>query len=264
MTAEQSRMLRLLCVFKEICETHRLRYYLAGGTLLGAVRHQGFIPWDDDIDVSMPLNDFQKFQELCAALPERVEIQSEENDPRYPFVFCKLCDTTYPFHTGYPNEPKGVYIDIFPLLPSRRLNGETKFRFEVISVINYLLQVKLDWTGFIPYKLPWARFGYWLLSHFSVEQLRSIRRKQISRLYRADGEEALCSPGGVYQADKEFFPTEWYRDAVQLIFEGESFCAPVGFREYLSRNYGDYMELPVPEERGTRHRKKPEQRGEGE
>lgn len=258
MTEEQAQMLVLLRTFKELCTAHYLQYYLAGGTLLGAVRHQGFIPWDDDVDVSMPLEDFLKLQKLSAALPEHVEIQSEENDPRYPFVFLKLCDTAHPFHTGCPNEPKGVYIDVFPLIPSKKLNWETKLRFEVINVINYVLQVKLGWTAFIPYKLPQARFGYWLLDHLPPERLKKLRRKQIGRIYAPGNRETLCSPGGAYKADKEFFPAEWYREAAELTFEGERFSAPIGWQAYLSRNYGNYMELPPPEERRTRHKQRPE------
>lgn len=254
MTEEQAQMFALLCTFKELCSAHHLQYYLAGGTLLGAVRHRGFIPWDDDVDVSMPLEDYLKFQELCAALPKYMEIQSEKNDPRYPFVFLKLCDTSHPFHTGYSNEPKGVYIDVFPLIPSKKLNQEMKLRFEVINVINYVLQVKLDWTAFVPYKLPQARFGYWLLNHFSPEQLKKLRREQIGKLHDPNSRETLCSPGGAYKANREFFPAEWYKEAAELTFEGERFAAPIGWQAYLSRNYGNYMELPPPEERRTRHR----------
>ena len=254
MTAEQSQLFHLLCIFKEKCDQHRLRYYLAGGTLLGAVRHHGFIPWDDDIDVYMPLEDILAFQKLSSTLPEGIEIQTVENDPRYPFVFPKLCDTRHPFHTGYFNEPKGVYIDIFPLIPSKDPGRETTLRFQFIGLINYVLQVKLDWTGFIPYKSWWKRLAFWLLGHFSVERLRELRRKQIGRLYRPDGMETVCSPGGGYKADKEFFPTQWFREAVELTFEGESFCAPIGWHEYLTNHYANYMELPPPEERQSRHK----------
>ena len=86
-------MFRLLRAFSEICEENGLRYFVVGGTLIGAVRHRGFIPWDDDIDVSMPLDDFRKFTELARELPGSFALQSEETDPRYPFVFAKLCDT---------------------------------------------------------------------------------------------------------------------------------------------------------------------------
>lgn len=254
MTKEQSQMFELLCIFKEMCKAHKLQYYLTGGTLLGAVRHQGFIPWDDDIDVSMPLEDFQIFQQLSSELPTHIEIQSEKNDSRYPFVFLKLCDIRYPFHTGYSNEPKGIYIDIFPLIPSKKLSRRIKLRFEAISVINYVLQVKMNWTSFIPYKLPQARLGFWLLSYFSLIQLQNLRRKQISKLYEPNGKEVLCSPGGVYKAEKEFFPAEWYSKTTDLIFEGQYFSAPIGWQEYLTRNYGNYMELPAPENQKSHHK----------
>lgn len=249
MTEEQCWMFELLRTFKKLCAAHHLQYHLAGGTLLGAVRHQGFIPWDDDMDVSMPVEDFLKLQELSAQLPEHVKLQSEGSDPRYPFIFLKLCDVSHPFRTGCPNGPKGVYLDIFPLIPSKKPGRAARLRFEVINVINYVLQVKLDWAAFIPYKRPEARFGFWLLSHCSTERLRRLRRRQIGRLYDPNGGETLCSPGGAYKADKEFFPAEWFRETVELTFEGERFAAPIGWHAYLSRHYGNYMEPPPPEAR---------------
>ena len=164
MTEEQSQMFRLLRTFSEICEENGLRYFVVGGTLIGAVRHRGFIPWDDDIDVSMPLDDFRKFTELARELPGSFALQSEETDPRYPFVFAKLCDTQYAYDTGYDNHPMGVYIDIFPLIPARALSRRTKLIFDMISVSDYVLQVKLGWTEFVPYKKPLARAGFRMMN----------------------------------------------------------------------------------------------------
>lgn len=255
MTAEQSQLFHLLCIFKEKCDQHRLRYYLAGGTLLGAVRHQGFIPWDDDIDVAMPLKDYLAFQKLSVSLPEHIVVQTEENDPQYPFVFLKLCDTRYPFDTGHSSAPKGVYIDVFPLIPSKNPGRETTMRFQLIRLISYVLQVKLDWTDFVPYRSQWKRSVFWLLGHFSVERLRELRRKQIERLYQPDGTETLWSPGGAYKADKEFFPAQWYRETAEMSFEGESFSVPIDWQKYLSRHYGNFMELPPLEKRQPQHKR---------
>lgn len=255
MTEEQAQMFKLLQIFKRLCEENELQYYIMGGTLLGAVRHKGFIPWDDDADVSMPLRDFLKFQKLADKLPNDIVIQSEENDLLYPFVFIKLCDTTCRFETGFINHPQGVYIDIFPLIPAKRLNKSTRFCFDVINVINYVLQVKLNWSSFLPYKNCMARIGYSLLKNFSVKHLRRLRRKLISAIYDENSRDTFCSPGGAYKADKEFYPAEWFEEVTDVIFEDERFSAPKKWHKYLSRNYGNYMELPAPEERHTEHKK---------
>lgn len=255
MTEEQSQMFRLLRTFSEICEENGLRYFVVGGTLIGAVRHRGFIPLDDDIDVSMPLDDFRKFTELARELPGSFALQSEETDPRYPFVFAKLCDTRYAYDTGYDNHPMGVYIDIFPLIPARALSRRTKLIFDMISVSDYVLQVKLGWTEFVPYKKPLARAGFRMMNCLSATRLRRLRRRLIAGIYDEKSRSTLCSPGGAYSAEKEFFPAEWFAGAAKVGFEGVQFDAPQGWDEYLRRNYGNYMELPPVAERRSSHKK---------
>lgn len=253
MTEEQGHMFRVLRVFKAICEEQGFTYYLMGGTLIGAVRHQGFIPWDDDIDVSMPLEGFLKLQELEDLLPEGIEFHSERTDPQYPVIFIRLCDTTCPLKTKNVEKPKGAYIDIFPLMPSKPLGRKTKFFFSVINVINYVLQVKLKWLPFVPYKQRVARMGFFVLRGFPCKWLKGLRKWLIARLYDPDSREVICSPGGAYKADKEFSPAQWFKGTASVSFEGETFPAPVGWDAYLRRNYGNYMELPPEEERIPRH-----------
>lgn len=253
MTEEQGHMFRVLRVFKSICEQQGLTCFLIGGSLIGAVRHHGFIPWDDDIDVSMPLEDFLRVQELESLLPEGIEFHSERTDPDYPVLFIRLCDTAHPLKTKNEKKPKGAYIDIFPLMRSKPLNGKTKLFFSVINVINYVLQVKLKWLPFIPYKQPVARVGFFVLRCFSCKWLRGLRKWLIVQLYDPDSRDTICSPAGAYKAGKEFYPAQWFAETTPVMFEGESFPAPIGWDAYLRRNYGDYMELPPEEERIPRH-----------
>lgn len=254
MTEEQAEMLEVVKVFCHLCQTHGLRYYAVGGTLLGAVRHDGFIPWDDDVDMAMPLEDFLKFQTLTEELPPHVSIQSEKADKNYPFLFIKLCDTAHPFRANTPSGPWGVYIDIFPLIPARKPTAWTAFCFQVISVIKYVLAVKAGWTNYVPYKNLPARIGYAFLNPLSSDRLKRLRDWLVKRIYAPGSEDYLCSPGGAYKADKEFFPAEWFSSGIEMGFEGEQICAPVGWQAYLSRNYGDYMKLPPLEKQRSRHK----------
>ena len=189
------------------------------------------------------------------ALPGSFALQSEETDPRYPFVFAKLCDTRYAYDTGYDNHPMGVYIDIFPLIPARALSRRTKLIFDMISVSDYVLQVKLGWTEFVPYKKPLARAGFRMMNCLSATRLRRLRRRLIAGIYDEKSRSTLCSPGGAYSAEKEFFPAEWFAGAAKVGFEGVQFDAPQGWDEYLRRNYGNYMELPPVAERRSSHKK---------
>ena len=255
MTEEQSRLYELLETFSELCRQHGLRCYLAGGTLLGAVRHHGFIPWDDDIDVMMPQEDYDRFRQLETSFPEGLAIQSEETDGNYPFLFMKLCNTKIPFETGSCHGPKGLYIDIFPLTPSCRPSPKARFIFNIITVINYVLQVKCGWTRYIPYKKRIAKYGYAMLDELSKQQLRSLRSKLIARL-TAKGEGYYLSVGGIHEGTTEFYPESWFEQAVPVSFEGTDFSAPSGWDGYLKQLYGDYWTLPAENERRTTHKKR--------
>ena len=109
----------LFKAFIEVCQKLQLKYYLLGGTLLGAVRHKGFIPWDDDIDVGMPRKDYEIFiQKAQDLLPEHYFVQTLYSEPTIPYNFCKIrnSNTTFvEYSIKKLNINHGVYIDVFPL-----------------------------------------------------------------------------------------------------------------------------------------------------
>ena len=121
----QLRLLDILTEVDKACQTHHIRYYLVAGTLLGAVRHKGFIPWDDDIDIAMPRPDYERFlRHAHEWLPAPLEVVAPEYTKHYPFAFAKVQDS----HTTLLERRKlqyigGLCIDIFPLdgLPSGQL-----------------------------------------------------------------------------------------------------------------------------------------------
>ena len=253
MTSEQEKLLELLQIFAHICTKYNLQYFLVGGTLLGAVRHKGFIPWDDDIDIAMPEEDFQKFFTLKSEFPANIEVQSIETDPRYPFLFNKLCNTTAPFNTGRCYGPKGIYIDIFPLV-SASGSRTAHFLFDTEKIIEYVLQIRTGWSEAVPYKNRFARIGYFILNCFPSWILKKLQ-KQLTKWIRCNEDSStLCSLGGAYTAEKEFYPKKWFEKSIPLIFQKEVFQAPIGWHECLTRNYGDYMILPPALERKSRHK----------
>ena len=114
----QTKLINMLKWYHEFCVTHKLRYYIVGGTMLGAVRHEGFIPWDDDIDVGMPREDYNRFLEICKGIQAHqyiVEAPTEEN-PEFKYLYAKIYDTTTTLVENVRNPiNRGVFIDVFPL-----------------------------------------------------------------------------------------------------------------------------------------------------
>lgn len=239
--------LNMLKIFIEICEKEKLHYYLLGGTLLGAVRHKGFIPWDDDIDVGMPRRDYEIFLSVAKKyLPTYYFLQTPYTDKEYPLPFAKIKDS----RTIYKERPyrnlnmhHGVWIDIFPL-------------------------------DFCPKKYLWFNICYRLLRRritCNVEGTNRLKRKISkflsclicpSRDYAVRSRDFLLKSikdapltinwGGAW-GKKEIVPTEWYGEGGNLTFEGLQVKGPKHYDKWLTQVYGDYMKLPPVEKRIVAH-----------
>lgn len=240
----QNKMLEILTAIDKTCREHNLRYYLIAGTMLGAVRHKGFIPWDDDADICMPHDDYDKLIEHSKEwLPEQYELICAENDKTYPQPFAKIQDahTTIIEH-AHLRYLGGVYIDVFPLdgMPEKKWKQR----------LHYLRYKHLCKLLYFTYRDPY-RHGKgpssWLpllcRKLFTVEGLqKSIR--QLLRKYDFDKSKyVLCFDDGL----RSIVEKKVYGTPKLYTFEGRSFLGVNDADTLLTHMYGNYMQLPKVE-----------------
>ena len=229
-----------------ICEENKINYYLIGGTLLGAIRHKGFIPWDDDADIALPRKDYDVLVEHAHEwLPKRYELVSYKQNPMYPYAFARIqdVDTTYILRRHF-DFVGGLPIDVFPLdgmTPNRLKQRWHFFRNSMAKKMLYFATVD-------PYKhghgikslLP-------LLMHRIVSQSWAHRKiAQIQSEYDYDKYPYVVDHD--FKPDRGIHPKETYGTPSPIEFEGHQLLTAQNTDDYLTRCYGDYMTPPAKEE----------------
>lgn len=271
-TEEMKKLeLDMLIDVAKFCDENDIRYYLSGGTLLGAVRHKGFIPWDDDIDISMPRPDYLKFVSTYNGSSEFYQVQSIENNDKYWRTFAKVFDTrTYLKEDAIrmPKDGNGVFIDIFPIdgLPDGKLEQLILFKEQDFlnflyhaSAWNYTMSHKYkDHLGHFANCKGLVRTFFKFLAITLLHPLPTIRiiktiNKNASKLEyekcRYVGAIVDCAHG----AACEKMEKDNFEPRSKFIFENSEFWGPKGYDEYLTNLYGDYMKLPPINRRETHH-----------
>lgn len=256
---EEVRRLQLieLDILKEVdrvCRENDITYYLGEGTLLGAIRHEGFIPWDDDVDILMPRKDLEKFMQICdEKLKPNYKFQYYHNVPSYwvqsPKV--RLLDKTEFTQSKLLQytEDVGPYIDIFPLDYTSDSFKQTDRQERYTKRYRRMLFIK---TGFSKPK-NWKQRFMQLYAHFL--SVKDIHEKMIkmSTKYNDQPQKYMTNFGSYYSAAKETYPAEAFGQPVYVKFEDAEFPVPSNYQYILTTTYGDYMALPPKEKQVAKH-----------
>ena len=245
--------LRLLDEFLKICDRHGLKYYIIGGTFLGAVRHKGFIPWDDDMDIAMMRPDFEKFVEVANdELPEGLKLLTFRNTPDYRYYLPHLADLNIEI-VEKRNEASGktinLFIDIFPI-DGTPDNGLLRRLYYARVLFNRLLY---SWYYIDEIDTQRKRKGYEKILIFlgkilptkkMIDPVRVLER--IDRMLKRNPPDRRKNIGtimGAYRI-REIVPAEYFGEGRQYPFEGYLLTGPSMYDEYLTHMYGDYMTPP--------------------
>jgi len=241
----QSVELSIMKQIHDFCVQNNIKYYLAGGSVLGAIRNNGFIPWDDDIDIMMFREDYNKFINLSNKLPKDLYFQYPKNEKKCHVMFGKvrLKNTLYEeIYSAGKNYPKGIFVDIFPIDYVKKVNFIFKIKMNIIFALKKLFLFKSCGSIRKKYKLlSWfynKEFGFRM-----VEKLSFSRRKYSYCINTLSN----------YKWKKQTRKIDILGDGILHKFEDTQFYIPTNYHEYLKQIFNDYMVLPPIEKRGEQH-----------
>lgn len=247
-------LLNILLYFDDICKKNSLNYTLAYGTLLGAARHKGFIPWDDDIDVEMPINDYIKLIRILnnQSSNERYQLHNSNTEDKfeenYYYPFAKLEDSYTKVDFLKTRDKGGAFIDIFPMTPLPRekrrwwlYNKKARVLKITLAVLNGKNRSKI--RNFV------SLLGNEILDYKKVrDKLWNLSIKYV------DNSSDFVVDGTWHDyKDKNYFPKVWFKNYVSLEFEGYQLSVLSNYLEMLEHDYGDWSKLPPKEKQVSHH-----------
>ena len=257
LTEVQKKLLDMLKWFHAFCAENQIAYYVLGGTLLGAVRHKGFIPWDDDIDIGLPREDYERLKQCTDGLPQDsryiLEVPSSEKD--FDYLYCKLYDThtTLAEHVRARTK-RGLYLDIFPLDGIGNTYEESLKNYKgILTAIN-----------FYNTRVCALRKGRKLYKNLAILVSRCIPGIFYNKKKRAAKIDRMCASRpyneSVYVGNllgnwgkREIVERAWMGVPTLYPFEDMQVYGPCDADKYLTAIYGDYMQLPPEEKRVSNH-----------
>ena len=262
MNALQEKQLNILKWFIKVCDKHNLQYFLVGGTALGAIRHKGFIPWDDDIDVGMPRKDYDKFVELQHEFEGTPYfIQTFKSDPCYIYNYGKLRDSSTTFIENTFKQHRinhGVWIDIFPIDGfSKVIKPREKFARKVNHI---WWQVYMSYLPALRRKVHARTFFKDILLNIVaglmyVFDIAHYRNKHVERYVRKIPLEESVMAGNYFgfNMKREAMDSNLFKEYIKVPFEDVEAYVVKDYDTYLRNLYGDYMKLPPVDKQVGHH-----------
>lgn len=253
----QGRGLEMLLEVDRICQKYGIRYFLDSGTLLGAVRHKGFIPWDDDVDIAMPRQHYESFLRICQDdLDSKYWLQTNETDPYFPFAIARILYKNSRLSVeGRTKHRTGYAMDVFAIDNAADNPLVQSARVFAIKAIQGFCKSRLA-VDYGIYHSVWERIAVFVTSSIGrLLPLGILMRMQhaAATMYESRKTEYKCCLSYRFRELDRKFPSYVFDDAERTEFEGHMLPIPKGWHESLTIMYGDYMVPPPFEERISPH-----------
>lgn len=258
MTDLQKYILSIYKEVKKICEKHNINYFAIGGTCIGAVRHNGFIPWDDDLDIAIPIEEIDKFIKIAEQeLPKHLEIFPNKDSSVYILPFFKIVDNRTTFIEEYEKSNveryKGVFIDIMPIsgIPINskcKINKIFLYKRKIYVRCNRIKRTIISEQLTLKRKIIKILLNgldMFFSNDYFFQKYMELLKKYPLRLSDETGYVWSDNISWLH------FPSEYFLDSVNLKFEDTVMSCPIGYHEYLTKQFGNYMQIPPVHKRQT-------------
>lgn len=252
--------LKIVKATVELCDKHGLTYYMLGGTMLGAIRHKGFIPWDDDIDLGMPRDDYEKLLKVAPMeLPAHLEVVNYRNTPQYQYYITRILDKqTKVIEERIGNDCKytNASIDIFPIdgTPNNKILRKVYF-FRVLSHRALMSLCYKDSIDRKRHRGTVEKIFLWIMEHLPIEKITNPYKQKckIDKLLRSQDVKKSKYIGNIMGAyrTREIVPAKFYGKGTMYKFEDMELRGLDMYDEYLTYTYGNYMRYPTEDKRKT-------------